>query len=153
MRRPVWLMCLTTVLVYLVAGYTKLDSAGLDWALGDTLRNQVAYDNLRKDVLGDVHSPLGGWLVRYGGVFPPLAVATLLIELGAPVAMLGRAWARWWALAAWGFHVGILALMAIVFPYQLLGFAFLPFLGPDLTRLRWLRNAMERSGQWIKVAN
>ena len=132
---PVRLMCLLTVLAYFVAGFAKLDAAGLDWAIGDTLRNQVAYDNLRKDVLGDVHSPLGGWLVKHGWLFPPLAVATLLVELGAPLAMFTRAWARAWALAAWLFHVGILALMAIVFPYQLLGVAFLPFLGADLGKL------------------
>lgn len=134
---PVRLMCVVTVLAYLCAGVTKLDLAGLDWALGDTLRNQVAYDNLRKDVLGDIHSPLGGWLVSHGWVFKPLALATLAVELGAPLALLGRAWARWWALAAWGFHVGILAMMAIVFPYQLLGVAFLPFLRVDLAHVRW----------------
>ena len=29
-------------------------------------------------------------------------------------------------MAAWGFHVGVLALMAIVFPYQLIGLAYAP---------------------------
>lgn len=134
---PVRLMCLLTVLAYVCAGVTKLHLAGPDWALGDTLRHHVAYDNLRKDVLGDVHSPIGGWLVAHGWLFRPLALATLAVELGAPLALLGRRWARWWASAAWSFHVGILAMMAIVFPFQLLGVAFLPFLGLDPAGVRW----------------
>jgi hypothetical protein len=32
-----------------------------------------------------------------------------------------------WALGAWGFHVGVVLLMNIWFPYPLFGFAFLPF--------------------------
>ena len=31
-----------------------------------------------------------------------------------------------WAVAAWGFHLGVVALMAIAFPYPLLGLAYAP---------------------------
>ena len=40
---------------------------------------------------------------------------------------------KWFALGmlvatgAWGFHVGVVALMNIWFPYPLFGFAYLPF--------------------------
>jgi hypothetical protein len=55
-------------------------------------------------------------------------VATLAVELGAPVALLGRRWALGWSVAAWLFHVGIAALMWIAFPYPLSGIAFAPLL-------------------------
>jgi hypothetical protein len=124
---PVRLMCIVTVLTYFIAGETKLRIAGLDWVTSDSLRNYVAFDNLRKTELGDVHSPLGGWLVGHGWLFPPLAVLTLAIELGAPLALLGGRVARAWAALAWAFHAGVVAVMAIVFPYPLLGIAFAPF--------------------------
>ncbi|MPZ23949.1 MAG: hypothetical protein GEU28_10495 [Dehalococcoidia bacterium] len=117
-----------TVLTYFVAGLTKLHGAGLDWVTGDVLRNYVAYDNVRKIELGDVHSPLGAWLVSFGWVFAPMAVFSVLVELGAPLALLGGRTARLWMAGAWLFHAGILAVMAILFPYPLVGLAFLPFL-------------------------
>ena len=53
-------------------------------------------------------------------------------------AAAGRAW---WIAAAWGFHVGILVLMAIGFPYQLLGVAYAPLLPLERIRLPWVRQA------------
>lgn len=133
---PIRLMCVLTVLTYFIAGETKLRIAGLDWITSDSLRNLVAYDNLRKIELGDAHSPLGGILVGHAWLFPPLAVFTLAVELGAPLALLGGRVARAWAVLAWGFHVGVVAVMAIVFPYPLLGIAFAPFFAVERLRLR-----------------
>ncbi|HET9477676.1 MAG TPA: HTTM domain-containing protein [Dehalococcoidia bacterium] len=124
---PIRLMCLLTVMTYFITGQTKLRNAGLDWITSDSLRNYVAYDNLRKAELGDTHSFLGAELVSHGWLFQPLAVFTLAVELGAPLALLSRGVARFWVAAAWSFHLGVLAVMAIVFPYPLLGAAFAPF--------------------------
>jgi hypothetical protein len=52
---------------------------------------------------------------------------TLVLELGAPFALLGPRIAAVWALGVWGFHVSVLALMAIAFPYPLT-VGLLPFL-------------------------
>jgi len=49
------------------------------------------------------------------------------VELGAWVALLGGRWRNVWVVGAWLFHLGVLAVMAIVFPYQLSGVAFAPF--------------------------
>jgi hypothetical protein len=121
-------MCLVTVITYVLAGVAKVRNTGWEWAGGDVLRLHIAYDNLRKIELGSVHSPLGAALVEHGWLFPPLAAASMAIELGAPVALLGRRVAAVWSALAWSFHVGVLALMAIAFPYPLSGVAFLPFL-------------------------
>ena len=136
---PVRLMCLLTVLTYFVTGQTKLRNAGLDWLTTDSLRNYIAYDNLRKAELGSAHSLLGAALVRHAWLFTPLAAFTLIVELGAPLAMLGGRLARAWALAAWLFHAGVLAMMAIVFPYPLFGVAFAPFFAVERLRLPSLR--------------
>jgi len=119
------LMTLLTVLSYAIAAWAKIRNGGMDWMTGDVLRNQVAYDNLRKHLLGDVHSAFGGWLTRYRWLFPPLATASMVIEIGALAAIPRSRLRPLWVGGAWLFHVGVLVLMAILFPYQLLGFAFL----------------------------
>ncbi len=122
------LMMAIVVVSYVVAGLAKLRFSGADWLTGDVLRNWVAADNLRKLLLNDLHSPLGGWLAGVEWIWPPVAVLTLVVELGAPVALtMGRARLVWLA-SAWCFHVGVFAIMAITFPYQLTGVAYLAFL-------------------------
>jgi hypothetical protein len=118
------LVSLVTVLTYVLAGWMKLRNGGWEWLSGDVLRIQVAFDNLRKVVLGDRWSRLGAALVAQSWIWRPLAAATVVVELGAPVALLGGRWRNAWVACAWLFHVGTLALMAIMFPYPLSGVAF-----------------------------
>lgn len=120
-------MCVVTVIAYVLAGVAKLRLSGGEWVTGEILRAQVAYDNLRKIELGSLHSPLGAALVSSSWLFRALAWITMLVELGAPVALLGRRPALFWVLAAFSFHVGVVALMAIAFPYQLSFVAYLSF--------------------------
>jgi hypothetical protein len=119
--------CLVTVAAYVVAGCAKLEHTGWAWAEGTTLREQIAYDAIRKIELGSIHSPLGPWLLPHGWLFAPLSTFSLATELLAPMALLGRRFAALWCGAAWSFHVGVLALMAIAFPYPISGCAFLAF--------------------------
>jgi hypothetical protein len=120
-------ICVLTVSTYVLAGIAKLRLAGADWVGGDVLRGQVAYDNLRKIELGSLHSPLGAWLVRYDWPFRVLAWLSMFLELGAPLALLGQRLALVWVVGVFGFHVGVVALMAIGFPYQLSFIAYLSF--------------------------
>jgi len=140
---PVRLMSTLTVITYVVAGVAKLRHGGMDWVTGDVLRNLVAHDNLRKIVLGDVHSPIGGELVAHGWLFPPMAFASLVVELGAPLALVWRRARVVWVVAAWLFHVGVLALMAILFVYPLSGLAYASMLRPEAL-LRWLAARVKR---------
>jgi hypothetical protein len=121
---PLRLMSILTVIAYMLAGWAKLDIGGTDWLSGDVLRNQVAFDNLRKILLGDVHSPLGGRLVGIAWLWAPVGVLTVIVELGAPIALLGGRCRTAWIGAVWLFHLGIVATMAILFPYPLSGIAF-----------------------------
>ena len=146
-RRPVDARTVLTALVvvlvavYVVAGVAKLRGSGWAWFEGDILRNKVAFDNLRKAALGSTTSPFASGAVGTDWLWPPLAALTIVVELGAPVILLRRRWAPWWIAAAWGFHVGILVLMAIGFPYQLVGVAYAPLLPVERIRLPWVRQA------------
>ncbi|HEU4579065.1 MAG TPA: HTTM domain-containing protein [Polyangiaceae bacterium] len=133
-------LCLVTCAAYLVAGLAKLELSGVSWAGGDALREQIAYDALRKIELGSVHSPLGPWLLPHAWLFAPLSSFSLAAELLAPLALLGGRWAAIWCSCAWLFHLGVLATMAIVFPYPLSGAAFLAFFPIE----RWFARATRR---------
>ena len=76
-------MAVLTVGTYVVAGVAKLRISGLAWLDGDVLRHQIAFDNTRKELLGDVSSPFAGWFLRQGWLLGPAAVATMVVELGA----------------------------------------------------------------------
>ncbi len=136
-------MSLVTVVAYFLAGVAKLKLAGAPWLGGELLRAQIAYDNLRKLELGTQVSPLGPWLVRHRGVFPYLAVMTMFVELGAPLALLHRRVAWAWAIAAWCFHIGVLLLMSIGFAYQLSTVAYLS-LFPVERAWMWSRQRLLR---------
>lgn len=117
---------IATVIGYTVSGIAKFRYGGLDWLSGDVLRNQIAFDNLRKIMLGDIHSPLARWVVNNDAPLKIIAPLTILFEICAPFALLHRTARKVWVAGIWLFHVGVLALMAIVFPYQLLAVAYLP---------------------------
>ena len=125
---PLQLAALVTVFTYVVTGIAKLRYAGGGWLSGDTLIHQIAFDNARKKVLGSVYSPFAGALVAHPGFIRPFAPLTVLVELGAPIALVSRRWATTWITSAWVLHAGIVALMAITFPYPLSLVAFAPLL-------------------------
>lgn len=125
------LLAALTCATYLLAGIAKLRFAGLDWLDGDQLRNQIAIDNARKALLGATAAPLAARLLAHPAALIALSLTTLAIELGAPLALLGGRIARWWALAAWGFHAGVVLAMNVWFPYPLLGVAFLPLFAAE----------------------
>jgi hypothetical protein len=119
-------MAVLTVITYMMAGVAKLKLSGGAWLGGGLLRSHIAYDNLRKVELGSGVSALGVWFVKHPAVFAPLAVVTMLVELGAPLALLHRRAALVWCVAAWSFHFGVALLMSIAFVYPLVGVAYLP---------------------------
>lgn len=135
---PLRALCTLTVITYVLAGVAKLRIAGFAWADGELLRTHVAYDNLRKIELGSAHSPLGAALVRYAAPFRVLSWLSLALELGAPLALLTRRLAHGWVAAAYSFHLGVLALMAIGFPYPLSFVAYASFFELEALE-RWPR--------------
>jgi hypothetical protein len=137
-------MAVATVTTYVVAGVAKLRGSGGEWVSGDILREQVAFDNVRKAVIGSGTAPLGTYLVEHAWLWRPLALGSLVIELGAPVALVNRRLALVWVTAAWLFHAGIVLLMAIAFPYPLSLVAYAPLL-PLEDVAAWARARRARS--------
>jgi hypothetical protein len=118
---PVRVMALATVCSYLAAGVTKLRIAGLDWFDPENLRNWMAYDLVRKELFGDPYLPIAVPALEHTWVFVAPVLFTLLVELGAPLALLARRLAVPWAVAAWSLHAAILLAMSVAFPYHLTG--------------------------------
>ena len=140
---PLKLMIALAACTYLLAGIAKLRLAGVDWLDGETLRNHIAIDNLRKLLLGDPIAPLATTLLEHPNVLAMFSATSIALEIGAPLALVHDRVGRWWALGVWGFHVGVVLLMNIWFPYPLFGFAFLPLLAPEKPLARVGRNAEE----------
>jgi hypothetical protein len=131
------LLAVLTAATYLLAGIAKLRIAGFAWLDGEQLRNQIAVDNLRKALLGDSIAPLATPFLDHPSWFTAFSVMTIMLELSAPIVLLHPRAAKLWALMAWGFHVGVVLLMNIWFPYPLLGLAYVPLLRAERPFL-WL---------------
>lgn len=125
---PVQLMCIVTTISYFVAGVAKLAAqSGWAWAHGESLRSQIAVDGLRKELLGSGAPDLVFILHDEVLLFTFIGIISLILELGAPFALIHRRVSQFWALSAFGMHWGIYFLMGILFRYQLAGLIFLPF--------------------------
>ena len=144
---PVRLICAVTVLAYVLAGIAKLKASGWSWMAGETLRNYIAFDAVRKEQIGSVHSPFGAWLVQLAWPFPVIGTLTMALELLGPLALLHRRAAQLWVAGVYGFHAGVLATMAIAFPYPLSGVAFASFFACE--RL-WERPTLGRIAGWLE---
>jgi hypothetical protein len=106
--------------------------------LGEGLRNQIGFDALRKELLDDGAPLLAFVVFNTLPLATALGVGTILLELGAVLALFDRRIGVVWAIAAYGMHWGIYAVMGIAFWYQLTGLAFAPFIvGEGL--IRWCR--------------
>ncbi len=135
---PIKLMVLLAIATYVMAGIAKLRLGGTHWLDGELLRNQIAIDNARKALLGAPIAPFATPLLDHPQSFTIVAWLTLVVELGAPLVLVHKRIAAIWAVAAWGFHVGVVLMMNIWFPYPLFGFAYLPLF------------AVERVWPWLR---
>ena len=92
-------------------------------------------------VLGGTPSPLARPMMQFGWMFTPLAVATLMIELGAPLALLVSRVRVPWVALAWCMHAAIAATMFVVFPYPLALVAFAPLFRLERLLPSWRRTS------------
>ncbi len=144
---PIALLCTVTVITYWLAGMSKvMGPGGWGWALGDNLRNQVAYDTLNKHLLGNYDPSMAYFFFDHPQLLLPGSIIALGVEVFAPVALLNRWVAAVWAFLTWCMHVGIWFIMHIGFVYPLYGVAFAAFL-PVERPLGWLAMMLER--KWM----
>jgi len=100
------LVLLAAVALLFSGGVAKLLDAGPAWLDGETLRYHIA--NYRDRAAWPAASD---WFLRHGWMITVLSILTLVLELGAPIALFARAARHFVLLAAVGFHLGIQALM------------------------------------------
>lgn len=76
---------------------------------------------------GSGASPLVFALYQHVWLFTFLGVSSLVLELGAPLALFHRRLGQLWCLAALAMHWGIYFIMDIEFTYYLYGVIYAPF--------------------------
>ncbi|HMQ48714.1 MAG TPA: DCC1-like thiol-disulfide oxidoreductase family protein [Saprospiraceae bacterium] len=125
---PIRLISVITVITYFLSGIAKVKGElAWEWFTGAAVRSQVAVDALRKDLLGAAATPMFEWLYERLEVFFIMGAGTMIVELGAPLALLHRKIGMIWAVLAILMHWGIYFIMGIEFPYHMSGFIFLSF--------------------------
>lgn len=147
---PLRLCALVTVTTYVLAGVAKLRTGGLDWLSGDTLAHHVAFSAARLEVLGGTPSPAARLVLSHGTwLLAPAALSTVILELGAPLALWPRLRTPW-VVGLWAFHAAVAATMFVLFPYPLAAVAFAPLY--PLERWRWpWRGRPRRRGAALDV--
>lgn len=149
---PIRLMCALITATYFVSGVAKLASHGVAWADGNALRAQVAVDGMRKELLGDPAGPLSYVLFDEVWLFTLMGIGTLVLELGAPLALLGRRLSWFWVVNIWLMHWSIFFIMGITFRYQMAGFLFLAFF-PVERGIEWAGSKLSKLSLLLKRTN
>ena len=141
---PIRLLCAVTVAVYVLSALAKLSGPiGLSWALGESLRNQVGFDALRKELLEGGAQPLAYLVFNNLPLAAAVGISAIVLELGSIVALINERIGRLWVAAVYGMHWGIYAIMGIFFWYQLTALCFAPFLVSE-GLVRWCRVGLAR---------
>lgn len=135
---PIRLMAIATVAAYALSGLAKLRLTGLAWLNADTLANHIAYSARRVELVGGPSPPLAEFVLSNRWLVTPLAAAALVVELGAPLALLGRRWRTPWILAALLFHMATAATMLVFFGYRGLGIGLAPLVAIEVPVRRML---------------
>jgi hypothetical protein len=144
---PLRLAAGLAVSTYFLAGVAKvMGPLGWSWGSGDAMLGQILVDGLRKELLGSGAADLAFALHDQPALFGVLGSGTLVLELAAPLALLNPRAGRIWALAAFGMHWGVWAVMDIYFRYQMVGVLFLPFFNVERF-VHGLRSALTRDLQ------
>jgi predicted DCC family thiol-disulfide oxidoreductase YuxK len=139
---PVRLLCAATALTYFVSGLAKVfGELAWQWIDGSAMRSQVAVDSIRKEMLGESSTPLFSWIYAHSELFLIMGIVTMIVELGAPFALLSKRTRVAWAFLTWGMHWGIFFMMGITFRYQMSGLIFMPFFAVEKF-IPWVRSKL-----------
>jgi hypothetical protein len=134
---PIKLLQLATTLPYVIAGIAKLRATGVAWSLGHNLRDQIVMNGLYYELVVGTTETMSKAVYGWEWAFTLLASGTLMLELGAPLALIGPRAGYFVAINLFCMHWGIRWLMGIEFPYQMYGFAFACFFPWDFLRSKW----------------
>jgi uncharacterized membrane protein YphA (DoxX/SURF4 family) len=119
---PFRLIQIYIVWVYFSAGFQKLRVSGLEWVFSDNLQS----------ILLRAGQESGAWFATYPNLCILLALMTIIVEFGAPLALLGGFITAFFVLGFIGLHLGTFWLMGN-------DAAFIAFIFPQIF---WVRSAL-----------
>ena len=102
-------LLILVVSLYLGSGLSKLVDGGVGWGDGASLQYYIASQTERTSF--ETVTWLRTWVAERRWITAPLAVGTLVIEIGAPLALISRPIRHLFLLAWTAMHLGILLLM------------------------------------------
>ena len=137
------LMCLFTVATYLLAGVAKLRLGGADWLSGDILRNHIASNAVRLELLGSSGSPFAADIAGWPLALAVAAPASVALELCSPLLLTGGRIRTVLAALLWTMHLAIALAMWISFAYHLVPMALVPFFAVERP-VAWLADRVPR---------
>ena len=104
---PIRMIWLAMSIIYFAAGFAKLRHSGLAWIFSDHIANLL----IRHNYVGSPWTSWGLNLAQFGWLCQLMAAATIVVEVGFPLAMFSFR-LRWILLpTAFLMHAGILLLM------------------------------------------
>jgi hypothetical protein len=119
---------MVTTFPYVVAGFAKvLGPAGWSWALGGNLRDQVGMNGIWYAMTTGRAQDITYQVYDWDWPWTFMAIVTLVVEFGAPIAMFHRRLGYAFVAIVLGLHWGIDFLMGIAFKYQMYAVAFVCF--------------------------
>ncbi len=121
-------MMAVAVITYFLAGVAKVVTNSEGWLTGRNLVDQIGNDALYKALVAPHEAnEIVPWLYQHPELMLVPSLLTLVVEVGAPLALLDRRLGWLWSVGAWCMHQGIDQIMGIAFEYPLSGVAFACF--------------------------
>ena len=108
---PIQIGRVTYTLVFFAAGYSKLKASGLEWIFSDTISNNF----ILHFYVGPMPVDWGLYIAQIGWLCQLIAAGTIIIETGAPLALLHRYLALFFITNILLMQIGIGFLMGMFF--------------------------------------
>ncbi|MDH3602628.1 MAG: hypothetical protein OEU26_23690, partial [Candidatus Tectomicrobia bacterium] len=128
---PIRLVWVLMMLVFFAAGLSKITLSGVEWIVSDNM----GFLFLRQYYSNDPLTAGGWYIAQYPRLCQLIALGTVVIEIGAPLALISRGLRLLIVPGLLAMQVGIWVLM---------GTAFLPFFFTYHFWVPW-----DRLGRWI----
>lgn len=108
---PIQIGRVTYTLVFFAAGYSKLKASGLEWIFSDTISNNL----ILHFYVGPMPVDWGLYIAQVGWLCQLIAAWTIIVETGAPLALVHRHLALFFVPSILLMQIGIGFLMGMFF--------------------------------------
>jgi hypothetical protein len=107
-------------IIWFAAGYAKLKESGINWAFSDTLANNLMVHHYSH------HPPTnwGLWLADHPWLCRFFALGSLMLEAGAPLALVSLWFRRAWVPGIAAMQLGIKLMLGVSFVQFMICYIF-----------------------------